>query len=55
MTERSAAILTIKKPGSMTASGRRQLAAWLARQASDLLKHGKDYTDKTFRSRYLYR
>ena len=52
---KSAAILTLKKPGTMTAKGRSQIAAWLRRQATNLLKYGKDYNDTgDFRARYLY-
>lgn len=53
--EKSAAILTIKHPGKMSAKGRREIAAWLRRHASMLVKHGKEYTDGRFIGRYLYR
>lgn len=52
--EKSAAILTIKAPGLMTPKGRKQIAAWLVRHADDLLTYGKQYTEGTFRGRYLY-
>lgn len=52
---KSAAILTLKKPGDMSASGRKNIAAWLKKQAANLLKYGKDYNDTgDFRARYLY-
>jgi hypothetical protein len=51
---KTAAILTIKYPGKMSAQGRRDIAAWLRRHAADLLKHGQDYTTGLFRGRYNY-
>ena len=53
--ERSAAIVTLKQPGAMTARGRKQIAAWLRRTADDFEKLGKQYTLKDFRARYLCR
>ena len=51
----SAAVLTLKKPGTMTDKGRKEIAAWLRKQAANLLKYGKDYNDTgDFRARYLY-
>ena len=51
----SVAIVTIKKPGMMTPKGRKEIAAWLRRQAANLLKYGKDYNDTgAFRARYFY-
>lgn len=51
----SAAILTLKKPGEMTPKGRAQIAAWLRKQAANLLRYGKDYNDTgDFRARYLH-
>lgn len=52
--ERSAAVVTIKAPGRMTARGRRDIATWLRQQAAHLLRHGKDYTEGTFRGRFIY-
>lgn len=52
---KSAAILTIKRPGTMTPVGRREIALWLRRQATNLLKYGKGYNDTgDFRARFLY-
>ncbi len=53
--ELSAAILTIKKPGKMSPSGRRAIAGWLKKQAAYFLKYGKEYSDTRFVARYLYR
>jgi hypothetical protein len=52
---KSAAIITIKAPGKMTKAGRKDIAAWLRRHASMLLKHGEQYTDGRFTGRYLHR
>ena len=52
--EKSAAILTIKNPSSMTKAGRKRIAEWLMRQASDLIKEGDNYSDR-FVARYLYK
>ena len=52
--EKSAAVITIKSPGKMTARGRRDIAGWLRRHADHLLKHGKDYTDGRFTGRFIY-
>ena len=49
------AIITIRRPGKMTARGRRDIAAWLKKHAAYLLKHGKDYTEGTFTGRFIYR
>lgn len=52
---KSAAILTIKKPGDMSAKGRTDIAAWLRRQARNLVRYGKKYNDTgNFTARYLY-
>lgn len=51
----SAAILTIKSPGKMTAAGRKSIAAWLRRHAQTLLKYGDQYTEGRFVGRYDYR
>ena len=55
MTTSVAASLTIHKPGKMSAKGRKEIVAWLRRQASNLLKHGDQYNDTgAFRARYYY-
>jgi hypothetical protein len=53
--ERSAAVLTIHEPGRMTARGRRDIVAWLRRQAAYFLRHGEQYSETRFTARYLYR
>lgn len=53
--EKSAAILTIKEPGLMSARGRRTIAEWLRRQAKMLVKDGDRYTEGRFTARYLYK
>jgi hypothetical protein len=52
--DKSAAILTIFDAAKMSAKGRRQIAAWLKRQAAFLEKHAKELAPR-FRARYLYR
>lgn len=52
-TEKSAAVLTIKDAGSMTDQGRKEVAAWLRKQAKLLVEHGSELSDR-FRARYLY-
>lgn len=52
--EKSAAVITIKAPGKMSKKGRREIAAWLRRHASMLVKDGDKYTDGRFTGRYLY-
>lgn len=51
---RTAAKLSINRPGEMTARGRRDIAAWLRSQAAHLLKHGEDYTRGQFRAGFHY-
>jgi hypothetical protein len=51
--EESAVILTIKDAPDMTAKGRRQIAAWLRRQAGFLEKHAKELAPR-YTARYLY-
>ena len=51
----SAAIVTLRRVPAMSAKGRRQIAAWLRRQAEMLVAEGKDYTESTFTARYLYK
>lgn len=55
MSEKSAAILTIKGAGRMSPKGRKAIVAWLRRQASFLAQHSKDYSTGRFTARYLYR
>lgn len=52
--DKSAAVITIKSPGKMTKSGRRDIATWLRKHASMLLKHGDEYTDGRFTGRFIY-
>lgn len=52
---KSAAVVTIHGAPAMTPRGRLQIATWLRRQASILLKDGKKYTPGRFTARYLYR
>ena len=52
--EKSAAIITIKSPGKMTKRGRRDIAEWLRRHATWLLKHGDEYTNGRFAGRFIY-
>lgn len=46
------ASLTIHRADTMTPEGRRSVAAWMRRQAAELLKQGDQYA-KVFRARYL--
>ena len=51
-----AASFTVAKPGSMTDKGRKEIAAWLRKQAANLLKYGSEYNDAgAFRARYYYK
>lgn len=52
-TTKTAATINIINPSDMTAKGRKEIAAWLKRQAQHLEKHGDQYA-KRFRARYLY-
>jgi hypothetical protein len=52
-TEKSAAVVTIHRADEMTPEGRKEVAAWLRRQASFLTKDG-DKLAKRFTARYLY-
>jgi hypothetical protein len=54
-TNKSAAVLTIKRAPAMTKKGRKDIAAWLRRQANMLLRHGDQYSETRFTARYLYR
>ncbi len=50
----AAAVLTLRDVDQMSPEGRKDIAAWLRRQASHLLRHGDDYASR-FRARCLYR
>jgi hypothetical protein len=52
---KSAAVLTIKRPGKMTKRGRLAVVAWLRRQAAFFAKYGSKYSETRFTARYLYR
>lgn len=54
MSEKSAAVLTVNHPDVMTPQGRREIAAWLRRQAYMLVRDGDQYASR-FTARYLYR
>lgn len=51
---RRAATLTIAAPGKMTAKGRSDIAVWLMRQARNLVKDGKLYTNGRFTAGFNY-
>ena len=46
--------LTIRRADEMTKAGRKQVAAWLRREAQHLIADGEKYS-KRFTSRYLYK
>jgi hypothetical protein len=50
----AAAVITIHRVPDMTPGGRRQIAAWMRKQADYLIKDGKDYTKGRFTARYLH-
>jgi hypothetical protein len=52
--EKSAAIVTIKDAPKMTKRGRKNIAAWLRRQAAFLEQHGNEFAGR-FTARYIYR
>jgi len=53
--KRTAATLTLNKPGAYSARGRKAIADWLRAQAHHLIHHGKDYTEKgNFRARFHF-
>lgn len=54
-TAKSAAVITIKAPGTMTAKGRKAIADWLRHHALMLIKDGAAYTEGRFTGRYMYR
>ena len=53
MTEKTAAIVTIKRASDMTPGGRKTIADWLRACADNLEKDGADYSEQ-FRARYIY-
>jgi hypothetical protein len=53
--EKSAAVVTIYRAPEMTKVGRRNVAAWLRRQADFLEKEYRNITPTRYRARYLYR
>lgn len=50
----AAAVLTVRDAQKMTKKGRKDIAAWLRRQAAFLEQHGQEYA-KRFTARYHYR
>ena len=51
-----AASFTVQKPGRMTDKGRKEIAAWLCKQAANLVKRGSEYNDTgPFHARYYYK
>lgn len=55
MKTKTVATLTVKAPGAMTEQGRRDIAAWLRRQATHLIRSGRWYSKRSrFTSRYRY-
>ena len=52
-TDRVAVIVTVRDAAKWTNKGRREVAAWLRRQAEGLEQSGEAYTG-TCRMRYLY-
>lgn len=54
MKTKSAAILTLKDAPLMNKRGRKNIAAWLRRQAGFLEKHA-DQLSNRFTARYIYR
>ena len=52
---KSAACLTIKRPGDMTKQGRADIAKWLRSQATRLVRDGTKYNATgSFTARYMY-
>lgn len=52
-TKRAASIV-IHAPGKMTKRGRADIAAWLRRQATHLLRNGDQYTEGRFTAGFNY-
>lgn len=53
MTEKSAAIVTIKDASEMTEEGKKDIARWLRRQANFLVNHA-DQLASRYTARYIY-
>lgn len=53
MTEKTAAIITIKDGAIMTENGRKEIAKWMRYQAQVLLQDGENFS-KQYRARYVY-
>lgn len=51
---KTASVVTINEPGSMSKKGRKQIADWLRRTACDLERLGEKYTTGRFTARYHY-
>jgi hypothetical protein len=51
--ENSVAKLTIRRACDMTPAGRKEVAAWLRRQAAQLIKEGPKYANR-FTGHYMY-
>lgn len=54
MKEKAAAIVTIFHASDMTSKGKREVAAWLRRQAKLLEQHAKELAGR-YTARYLYK
>lgn len=52
-SDKSAAVLSLFSVPAMTAKGRANIAAWLRRQATMMLREGKNYTEGRFTARYI--
>ena len=51
--EKVIASVTIQRAGAMTPQTRKDIAAWLRKQAANLVKYGSEYNDSgAFRARY---
>jgi hypothetical protein len=50
-----AAVVTLRGAGRWTKRGRRDIAAWLRKQAKELEQYGSDYpAERATRARYCY-
>lgn len=54
MAEKTAAVLTIQKPGQMSQFGRYEIAEWLRKQADAFESMGHQYSNHRFRARYIH-
>lgn len=53
MADSVIASVTIQRAGAMTPQTRKEIAAWLRKQAANLVKRGSEYNDTgPFRARY---